>query len=107
MGAVLTDFMLIVVDILENRSPFLINFYVKASRAVEIKMRGKFSAKLKSGGSYSKNFNRTPIDDVTMVIGKQEVPLEILLRMQRAISPIEVETLRSPFVNKWVVPSPA
>lgn len=70
-------------------------------------MRGKFSAKLKSGGSYSKNFNRTPIDDVVMVIGKQEVSLGILLRMQRPISPVEVDSMRSPFFNKWVVPSPA
>jgi hypothetical protein len=96
----------ILVDVLENRAMGAVVYYVKASRATSVKCRGKHVAKLKDGGSFTKTWNTTPVDNVAFLENGGEVEMEQVLRLERGIGPAEMDELRKAFLKQWNVPSP-
>lgn len=104
---------LLVVDVLEHRSTTATwargNIVVKASRPVELKVRGKWTAKLNKGKGlqtgWTKSFNKKPVDSMALVVGGKDVPLELVIRVQRAVVGLEMTPIYNGFYKEWVVPS--
>ena len=100
----------LLVDILEHGATLFISnvvFYVKATQDVKLIFRNKHTGKVKKGGMYSKKLNSKPVEQVALIgDDKKEIPLEVVLRLQRPISPIEAAELTKGFERTWSIPSP-
>jgi hypothetical protein len=78
----------------EYKGPFIIVIHIKASRAISLKMRNKYSVKLKKGGTWKKTFNRMPVNDMALVgSDKAEAPLYVVLKAEQSIPVAEVGEL--------------
>jgi len=112
-----TGMELLVVDVLEHRSTNAKwaggNIVVKASRPVELRVRGKWVADLKKKTKgkglqtgWTKSFNKKPVDSMAVVgEGKGgDVPLELVIRVERAVVGLEMTPIYNGFYKEWVVP---
>jgi hypothetical protein len=104
---------LLVVDVMEHRSTnakwAAANIVVKASRPVDLRVRGKWVASLSKGKGlqkgWTKSFNKKPVDSMALVVGGKDVPLELVIRVERAVVGLEMTPIYSGFYKEWVVPA--
>ncbi|KAK0613701.1 hypothetical protein B0T14DRAFT_526743 [Immersiella caudata] len=101
----------LVVDVLEHKSLNMKwvggNIVVKASRPVEVRVRGKWVADLRKGEKkgWTKSFNKKSVDGMGLVMGKgEDVGLEMVVRMERAVTGLEMTPIYEGFWKEWVVP---
>ncbi|KAK0642958.1 hypothetical protein B0T16DRAFT_459153 [Cercophora newfieldiana] len=107
----------LVVDVLEHVSLNAKwvggNIVVKSSRPVELRVRGKWVADLRKEKTmkkgWTKSFNKKKVDEMALVgeKGKGDVPLEMVIRMERAVVGLEFTPIYNGFWKDWVVPAPS
>jgi hypothetical protein len=103
----------LIVDVLEAMNtamPFIgRGIYLKASRPVEIRVRGKYVANLNKIKSlttaWTKSFNKKPVDDLALILNGRDIPLEMVLRVERVMAPVEFAPISIKFNKEWLVPS--
>lgn len=94
----------VLVDVLEHRAPLGVVFYVKSNSDIKVLLKGKHTARLKGGRkAYTFIWNRSGVESCKVVNGEE---MEVVVRIERAVSQVEAEALRKGFVKGWVVPSP-
>ena len=102
----------LVVDVLEHFSTMMkwigANIVVKANRPVELRVKGKYVANLNKINTlqtgWTKSFNKKPVDAVALVVDGRDVPLELVMRVQRAVTSQEQTPIYTRFWKEWLVP---
>jgi hypothetical protein len=107
----------LVVDVLEHKSLNMKwvggNIVVKASRPVEVRVRGKWVADLRKAEKkgWTKSFNKKSVDGMALVSRREgkgqgeDVGLEMVVRMERAVTGTEMTPIYEGFWKEWVVPT--
>jgi len=102
----------LVVDVLEHFSTMMkwigANIVVKANRPVELRVKGKYVANLNKiktlQTGWTKSFNKKPVDAVALVVDGKDVPLELVMRVQRAVTSQKQTPIYTRFWKEWLVP---